>query len=126
MKTVVVYAKARARSLLSVTTIAAVLLGLWHAPGAPEAAAQSASGTPFVLPECEQVSLDGLVDAVVELFDDTFDTRGNGGGRPNEILLKNCTDAALKVRGSVHINRIGGPRVEPVNVAVAYGQCTDC
>ena len=117
-----VFSSERARSWLGIISTAAVLWGFWQAPGAHEASAQSATATEVALPTCDQISLDALV---VALFEDTFDTQGNGGGRPNRVLLKNC-NSALKVRGSVQINRIGGPAVEPVNLSMAYGQCIDC
>lgn len=48
------------------------------------------------------------------------------GGPRNQVKLRNQTDGRLRIRGNVQLNRITGPEVKPVNVAYAYGSCTDC
>ena len=48
-----------------------------------------------------------------------------GNGR-NVILLHNCTDNQLRVRGNIQLNTIPGRHVDPLNEAYAEGTCTNC
>jgi hypothetical protein len=48
-----------------------------------------------------------------------------GNGR-NVILLHNCTDNQLRVRGNIQLNTIPGRHVDPLNEAYAEGTCTSC
>ena len=51
----------------------------------------------------------------------------NGGGAKNIVLVKNRTDGNLLVRGRLDLNRTGGERLAPVNIAYAMSLgCTDC
>lgn len=51
---------------------------------------------------------------------------GGGGGAKNVVHVRNRSDGRLRVRGRIQLNRIPGPNVEPVNLALAYGSCTGC
>lgn len=56
----------------------------------------------------------------------TYNEQAGGGGGKNIVQLHNRTDGRLRARGSVQLNRITGPAVEPVNLAKAQASCTDC
>ena len=56
----------------------------------------------------------------------TYNENAGGGGGKNVVLVRNQQDGRLLVRGAIQLNRISGPTVEPVNAAVAYGECSDC
>lgn len=51
---------------------------------------------------------------------------GGGGGGKNVVKVTNRSDNKFEVRGSVQVNHIPGPNVEPVNIASAYSSCTGC
>lgn len=57
-------------------------------------------------------------------FDDPF--LGGGGGGKNLVNVVNQANYQLAVRGSIQLNRIPGPTVEPVNQALAYSSCVQC
>lgn len=53
-------------------------------------------------------------------------TLSGGGGAKNVVLLRNYQDRQTQVAGSVQLNRVPGPSAAPLNLAQAYGSCTDC
>jgi len=56
----------------------------------------------------------------------SYDENGGGGGT-NQVTVRNRTDGRLRIRGNIQLNRIPGPNVAPVNLALAYNDaCTDC
>ncbi|MBI3965866.1 MAG: hypothetical protein HY329_09545 [Chloroflexi bacterium] len=57
-------------------------------------------------------------------FEDPF--RGSGGGGNNLVNVVNQANYQLSVRGSIQLNRIPGPSVEPVNHVMAYSSCAHC
>lgn len=44
----------------------------------------------------------------------------------NIVQIYNNTDGRMWIRGSIQLNRIPGPDVQPVNEAEAYSSCTGC
>jgi putative peptide zinc metalloprotease protein len=49
----------------------------------------------------------------------------NAGGK-NVVQVINRSDGAFRVDGKVQLNRIPAPNAGPVNLALAYSQCTNC
>src|SRR5437762_14004720 len=49
----------------------------------------------------------------------------NAGGK-NVVQVVNRSDGAFRVDGKVQLNRIPAPNAGPVNLAMAYSQCTNC
>lgn len=56
----------------------------------------------------------------------SYNENAGGGGGKNIVQVTNRQNNQLVVRGSVQLNRISGPTVEPVNLASAQASCTDC
>jgi len=48
------------------------------------------------------------------------------GGPVNQVRLLNKKDGAFLARSAISLHRSSTPNVQPKNVAVAEGQCTDC
>jgi hypothetical protein len=48
------------------------------------------------------------------------------GGPVNQVRLVNKKDGAFLARSAISLHRSSTPNVEPKNIAVAEGQCTDC
>jgi hypothetical protein len=48
------------------------------------------------------------------------------GGPVNQVRLVNKKDGAFLARSAISLHRSSTPNVQPKNVAVAEGQCTDC
>jgi len=51
---------------------------------------------------------------------------GFEGGPANVVKARNLLDSRFLLRGRVQVNRITGPRVEPVNYSEAYSSCRGC
>lgn len=49
----------------------------------------------------------------------------NAGGK-NVVQVINRSDGAFRVDGKVQLNRIPAPNAGPVNLALAYSECTNC
>jgi putative peptide zinc metalloprotease protein len=81
----------------------------------PAPAEATATTEPALAPDAEQ-------DGVEVVEHDLVPGQGPG----NIVHLVNRVDGRLRVKGRVELNRIHGPRVTPVNRAVAFGSCTDC
>jgi hypothetical protein len=48
------------------------------------------------------------------------------GGPVNQVRLVNKKDGAFLARSAISLHRSSTPNVQPKNIAVAEGQCTDC
>jgi hypothetical protein len=48
------------------------------------------------------------------------------GGPVNQVRLVNKKDGAFLARSAISLHRSSTPSVQPKNIAVAEGQCTDC
>ena len=59
-------------------------------------------------------------------YTDTSLASAGGGGGTNHIQVINKNDGKRKIKADVQLNRVPGPRVEPSNVAVAYGSRAGC
>jgi hypothetical protein len=81
-----------------------------QATGTPASAAATAPVDPADVPQDDGITQD----------------EGGGGGARNLVQIQNRTDGRLRVRGNIQLNRILAPSVEPVNLALALGSCTDC
>lgn len=56
----------------------------------------------------------------------SYNENAGGGGGKNNVRIVNRQNSRLRVKGNVQLNQIPGPTVEPINLAYAYGSCTDC
>lgn len=90
---------------------------------APDAAtsAEPSTSTATAMPAGEET-----VVARGEGGASVYNEHAGGGGGKNIVQVHNRTDGRLRARGSVQLNRITGPTVEPVNLAKAQASCTDC
>jgi hypothetical protein len=80
-------------------------------------------GTPAPAPPQSSDAGEGEEDGI------TYDEGGGDGGAGgrNQVTARNRTDGRLRIRGNIQLNRIPGPNVGPVNLALAYNDaCTDC
>lgn len=58
--------------------------------------------------------------------DGVQENNAQGGGGKNIVQLLNKQNGRMDIRGSIQLNKIKGPNVQPVNLAAAQGSCTDC
>ena len=48
------------------------------------------------------------------------------GGPRNQVFLRNNKDESFMARSAIALNHSNTPNVQPMNVAIAEGRCTDC
>lgn len=88
--------------------------------------ASSPPAVPAASPTTESAATPAPTPAFEETDGISYDESGGGGGGKNIVKFLNRVDNRLRVRGNIQLNRIPAPTVEPVNLALSSGSCTDC
>jgi hypothetical protein len=112
------------RTWLACLALLAVLVSGAFAPATSPTPALDGGGALVAAVVADDDEEDGIT--YEEHDDDDERERGRRDGRDNIVRVRNHTDNRLRIRGNIQLNRIRGPEVEPVNLALAYNSCTDC
>ena len=108
--------------LVVVWAVAALLmLSCGDDSGPGGSSASPTSGTPATATSTPTVPPNFNAETILKEFP-------RGGGPKNQVRIINNTDGRFVARASVVLRRLedGDPTIDPQNIAVADGRCTDC